>query len=202
MTETHELLYGHGRLEGIVAVEPYPSAGTATVYRRSPLGVERQSVPLQTWVVARKRLDGSEELTGRHPLRHLLLSADRQAQQWTQTLASDQRLAYVDPVTAHLVASGETFYRGLRFADLRRLQFDLETLDVHPDRPNADICLIAVRDNAGFERVLSLDDFPSEAAMIAEFARVVRERDPDVIEGHNVFNFDLWYLHERARRAG
>ncbi|HYK53473.1 MAG TPA: 3'-5' exonuclease, partial [Candidatus Eremiobacteraceae bacterium] len=138
-----------------------------------------------------------------HPLRHLLATHDgRQVREWSQTLASDQRITYLDPVTAHLVAGGDTFYRGLRFGQLRRLQFDLETLDVYPDRDDAAICIIAVRDDDGFERVLALDEFPNEASMIAEFARIMRERDPDIIEGHNVFNFDLWYLHERARRFG
>jgi DNA polymerase elongation subunit (family B) len=32
--------------------------------------------------------------------------------------------------------------------------------------------------------------------------RVVRARDPDVIEGHNIFRFDLEYLEARARRHG
>jgi DNA polymerase elongation subunit (family B) len=201
--DTRTLLFGHGAGEGIVAVEPYPTAGTATVYRRTSDGIVRDVVPLRAWLIARKRLDGTTELAGSHPLRHLLATNDgRQVREWSQTLASDQRITYLDPVTAHLVASGDTFYRGLRFDQLRRLQFDLETLDVYPDRDEAAICLIAVRDDDGFERVLALDDFPSEAAMIAEFARIVRERDPDVIEGHNVFNFDLWYLYERARRFG
>lgn len=203
MDETRTLLFGHGAGEGIVAVEPYPSAGTATVYRRTPDGIVREVVPLRAWLVARKRLDGTTELEGRHPLRHLLATHNgRQVREWAQTLASDQRITYLDPVTAHLVASGDTFYRGLRFDQLRRLQFDLETLDVYPDRDDAAICLIAVRDDDGFERVLALDEFPNEASMIAEFARIMRERDPDIIEGHNVFNFDLWYLHERARRFG
>jgi DNA polymerase, archaea type len=203
MTDTHSLLYGHGNLDGIVSIEPYPSAGTATVYRRTPDGLVRESVPLQAWLLGRKKLDGSAELSGRHALRHLLSTHDgRTVQFWAQTLANDQRLTYIDPVTAHLVSSGDTFYRGLKFPQLRRMQFDLETLDIYPDRQNAEICLIAVRDNAGFERVLALDEFPSEAAMIAQFASIVRERDPDVVEGHNVFNFDLWYLLERAKRAG
>jgi DNA polymerase elongation subunit (family B) len=32
--------------------------------------------------------------------------------------------------------------------------------------------------------------------------RLVAERDPDVIEGHNIFRFDLEYLEARARRHG
>jgi DNA polymerase, archaea type len=203
MSESGLLLHGAGTLQGIVAIEPYPTAGSATVYRRENGRVIAQSVPLAAWVVARKPLPGSVELQGRHILRHLLHTTDgRAAASYAQSLASDQRLAYADPITAHLVFTGDAFYRGLRFPELRRMQFDLETLDIYPERDRAEICLIGVRDNAGFERVLALDEFRDEASMIAEFVRIMRERDPDIVEGHNVYNFDLWYLHERAKRLG
>jgi DNA polymerase I len=197
-----ELIGGTGQITGIVAVETDALAGTATLYRREGAHVERLVTPLQSWVLARKTMDDSIELGGRHPLRHLLVTRSGRAVEFARSLASDQRLAYLDPVASHLVASGDTFYRGLAFEQLRRLQFDLETLDIYPERPDAAIILIGVHDSSGYERVLALDDFPSEAALIEEFVRVVEERDPDVLEGHNVFNFDLWYLNERARRQG
>jgi DNA polymerase, archaea type len=202
VTDSNDLIYGEGRITGIVALEADAGAGTATVYRRRGEEVERLVTPLRSWVLARKPMDDSIELGGRHPLRHLLVTPYGRAMEFAHSLASDQRLAYLDPVTSHLAASGETFYRDLPFAQLRRFQFDLETLDIYPDRPDGAIVLIAAHDSSGFERVLSLDEFPNEAALIAEFVQVVRERDPDVLEGHNVFNFDLWYLAERARRAG
>ncbi len=40
----------------------------------------------------------------------------------------------------------------------------------------------------------------SEAQLLAECSRILRERDPDVLEGHNIFRFDLEYLEARARR--
>ena len=38
--------------------------------------------------------------------------------------------------------------------------------------------------------------------MLAEMVLEIRARDPDVIEGHNIFRFDLPYIDERARRYG
>ncbi|MGH7863541.1 MAG: DNA polymerase domain-containing protein, partial [Candidatus Binataceae bacterium] len=58
---------------------------------------------------------------------------------------------------------------------------------------------ISISDSTGFERVLSGKEM-DERAMLEEFVRVVAERDPDVIEGHNLFRFDLEYLEARARR--
>ena len=42
----------------------------------------------------------------------------------------------------------------------------------------------------------------SEPALLEECARLIRARDPDVIEGHNIFRFDLEYLETRARLHG
>jgi len=202
MADASRLIFGHGSTTGIVAIEPDPRGGTAALYRRVDGATVREIVPLRSWLLARKALDKCIELDGRHPLRWLVEGPEGfRIGEMARTLASDQRLAYLDPVTAHLTLSGETFYRGLEFGDLRRLQFDLETLDIYPERDGAEIVLISVRDSSGFERVLALDEFESEGALIEAFARIVRERDPDVIEGHNVFNFDLWYLVERAKRT-
>jgi DNA polymerase, archaea type len=200
---TSDLIFGHGHRTGIVAVEPDNASGTAVLYRRVAGATQRDIVPLQNWLLARKPQTGSIELGGRHVLRHLMLSSDISAvNERARSLAPDQRLVYLDPITSHLVASGDTFYTGLRFPELRRLQFDLETLDVNPDRDDGQIVVIGVRDSTGFERILALDEFPSEAALIEAFVDTVQARDPDVIEGHNVFNFDLWYLAERAKRFG
>ena len=203
MDHASKLIFGHGHASGTVAVEPDLSAGTAALYRRIGTATQRDIVPLQNWLLGRKPQPGSIELAGRHVLRHLILSSDAQAiSDRARALAPDQRLAYVDPITSHLVISGDTFYKGLRFSQLRRMQFDIETLDVNPERDDGEIVVIGVRDDYGFERVLALDEFPGESALIEEFVNIVRARDPDIIEGHNVFNFDLWYLQERARRHG
>ncbi len=203
MPQTSDLIFGHGFRTGIVSVEPDDSAGTAVLYRRVGDRTEREIVPLQNWLLARKPQPGSIELAGQHELRHFMLGSEARAiLDRARMLAPDQRLAYFDPITSHLVATGDTFFKGLRFSQLRRLQFDIETLDVNPERDDAAIVIIALRDNAGFEQVLSLDDFPGEGALIEAFVQSVRERDPDILEGHNVFNFDLWYLASRARRHG
>ena len=61
------------------------------------------------------------------------------------------------------------------------------------------IIAIAIADSAGFSTVLSGAEM-SEAELLAECSRLIRERDPDVLEGHNIFRFDLEYLEARARR--
>src|SRR3712207_4888809 len=41
-----------------------------------------------------------------------------------------------------------------------------------------------------------------ERGLIQRLVEVVRERDPDVLENHNIFGFDLTFLARRARALG
>src|SRR2546430_3636175 len=65
-------------------------------------------------------------------------------------------------------------------------------------RPGDRIIAVALADTTGFRHVVRGDRL-DEPALLAECWRIIRERDPDVIEGHNIFRFDLEYLEARAR---
>jgi DNA polymerase I len=104
------------------------------------------------------------------------------------------------PEEQYLVATGRTYFRGLAFNQLRRLQFDLETQGL--DAAQHRIFMIAVRDPSGATQVLearSVDD-AGEAELIRRLVDAVREADPDVIENHNLHGFDLPFVAQRARR--
>ena len=112
-----------------------------------------------------------------------------------------------DPVTHFLMQSGRTLFKGMTFEQLHRLQLDIETYTSPPhkfsnaSRPGDRIILIALADNAGWSHLIDGKKL-SEPQMLAELTRIIRERDPDVIEGHNIFNFDLPYLLARAAMHG
>ena len=109
-----------------------------------------------------------------------------------------------DPLQQHLMASGRTFFHGMKFSDLKRLQVDIETYTAgdyefsNAAREGDRIIAIALADQSGWTEVLSGIQY-NEEEMLRRFVDIVQERDPDVLEGHNLFKFDLPYLAERAR---
>ena len=157
------------------------------------------------------------ELAGPGALRHLVRADDLQtlatAILWgaarrlgrplghLRDLPPDQLLA-LPPEEQYLVATGRTYFRGLRFDDLRRLQLDLETTGLTPERDR--IFLVAVRDPAGATTLLEArGDRPAdEADLLARLVAHVQACDPDVIENHNLHGFDLPFLARRARILG
>jgi len=110
-----------------------------------------------------------------------------------------------DPVHQYLLVAGRTSFGGLAFGDLRRLALDIEVVTTagyeFPSAARADdrIVAVALADSSGFRHVVRGDRL-DERLLLEECTRIIRERDPDVIEGHNIFRFDLEYLEARARR--
>src|SRR5262245_33951268 len=66
----------------------------------------------------------------------------------------DDAILCLPPEEQYLVATGRTYFRGLAFDDLHRLQFDLETTGLDPTHEV--IFLIALRDNRGLRVVLDV----------------------------------------------
>ncbi len=210
------------RLGNVVAVEPDNDG--AAIFTRNDNQVELQKIPFKPYILLERAelMDDSNldcELTtlnGQAPLKILAQFqniADYQAA--LDHLKTVTGRSYSAPGAPYKVVSDLTSqilssesircFRGMEFPQLRRLQFDLETITVGDyDFPNAnragdEIIIISMTDNTGWETVLSQRDC-SEKELLERFVEVVRERDPDVLEGHNVFRFDLPYLETRAKR--
>jgi len=104
-----------------------------------------------------------------------------------------------------LISTETRLFSGMTFEQVRRMQIDIETLTgegytfPNPEREEDAIILIALRDNTGWEKMLALDEM-TEKEMLTKMVELIIERDPDVIEGHNIFNFDFTYINTRAKR--
>jgi len=107
-----------------------------------------------------------------------------------------------DPVTQYLLQSGTTLFKGLSLQEIHRVQLSLETYSRTGKRSDARktddrILAIALTDNHGWEEILDSRKL-TEEEMLRRFVHVIRERNPDVIEGHDLFVHSLPYLARRA----
>ena len=148
--------------------------------------------------MAKRRFVSTSQLDGGLPLSTLIHFRDRSAfKHATDNLSNDVSsvLAIRSPISQFLIASGETMFKEMLFTDLRRLQLDIETLGLDPTVPDAEVIMVALRQGT-FEEVLIQES--TEADLLERLVTVLSELDPDVIEGHNIFLFDLLYLIERG----
>ena len=98
-------------------------------------------------------------------------------------------------------------YADLPFAMLRRCQLDIETgateTGAFSDARNAGDRVLAIGLQCGDRRellTLGEETDAGEKRLLLAFNDLLRELDPDVVEGHNLFKFDLDYLRQRSKR--
>ncbi|MDQ3699689.1 MAG: DNA polymerase, partial [Chloroflexota bacterium] len=201
-------LNGHDPLPRIVAAEP-AGGNTVTLYRRDAAGaLLTETAPLVPWLLlAAGDLDllpeGEREvqhLAGDAPLNRLVLLPHRIAQGRAVAAlrAVEARyFSYTSPVSQYLTLTGRTLFHDMRFEEVHRLQLDVETTSLQPGAPEAAVLLVAISDNRGVEEVLSAHD-GGEAALLRRLTDRIAALDPDVIEGHNLIDFDIPYLAQRC----
>jgi DNA polymerase I len=215
--EENTLLFGSDPTLRIVAIE-LGETGTVKVYRREKDGSTTAEVePFHPFVwcdsdVTDLNID-AEKLGG--DLRYgWRISVDS----WKELIALRNGLknagrsffALSDPVQHYLTHTGRTLFKGLAFEEVRRLQLEVlsfvggETEIPDATQPTDHLMSIALSDNSGWEELILVDPAKpeeSERAALKRLTAIIKERDPDVIEGHNLFRFDLPYLVARGRKA-
>ena len=106
----------------------------------------------------------------------------------------------------YLTSSGRTLFKGMGFDEVKRMQVDIECITTegyefcNAQRDGDRIVAIGLADESGWTEVLSGLDM-DETELLERFVSIVTERDPDLIEGHNIFNFDLPYIMTRAKHC-
>jgi len=106
----------------------------------------------------------------------------------------------------YLLQRRERLFGDLLFSQLRRCQLDIETGSADgsfsdASRPDDRVLAIGLQQGTAVKLLeLAAPSDEAEKALLLEFNHVLGELDPDVIEGHNLFKFDLDYLRQRCKR--
>ena len=211
-------------LDNIVAVEPGEN-GTANIYIRKGDKVNCEEVEFHPFIIIQDAyflgsFEGKHEiitLKGREYFRFLIKFPDiatytsalkylKLSTGYSPSSPNSPYRVFSDLQQQVLIQNNMRLFRGMKFSEIRRLQFDIETLTTPGyDFPNAKreedkIIVISLSDNTGWEKYLLADEKTSEKEMLEQFVSIIQERNPDVIEGHNIFRFDLPFIEERAKR--
>ncbi|UZJ37637.1 DNA polymerase domain-containing protein [Prosthecochloris sp. SCSIO W1103] len=145
----------------------------------------------------------------RNALDHIA-SKSKQSSQEENDSGVSNNLTYNrgDAVTQYLLQTGKTLFKGMMFEDLYRIQLDIETY-YKPEKSTSTkvsigsdpIIIISLCDNKGWEQVIHTKE-QSEKELLQELVTIIQLKDPDVIEGHNIFSFDLSYIQRRCEING
>ena len=193
------VLFGADPTEKIVAVETGEKEATLFV-REGDVTVTR-TVPFVPWLATDKErhFAGAETmaLEGEGYSWIVRFPSGWRAYQEAKRTLRDEHVGvcqYGSAIKQFMVASGVTLFQGMVFDDLNRMQIDIETTTLDPQLADASIFMISITDTRGLSEVL----IGPEPEMLHQLLHLVATRDPDVIEGHNFYSFDLPYLLARC----
>ena len=211
-------------LNNIVAIEPKEN-GTADIYIRNSDSVICKEIDFYPFLLIHNAsfLESFEEdyetiaLNGNEYFRFLIKFSNHKSYKsalkylrfitgYSPSSQNSPYRVFSDFQQQALIQNRIRLFRGMKFSEIRRLQVDIETLTTTGyDFPNAKreedkIIIISLSDNTGWEKYLLADETTSEKQILEQFVAIIKERDPDVIEGHNLFRFDLPFIEERAKR--
>ncbi len=198
-------LYGADRTPRLVAVETRDSDATLFWREKEGGATTLEIAPFAPWLVLREErilpgVASVERLAG-EGYTHLIRFESYRNYLDARRLLRDERRDFIQYGSASkqfLLGTGRTLFKGMAFPEVRRMQIDLETTSLSPIVPEAMIFLIACSDNNGHEELLIGD----EREMLEQLNALIQSWDPDIIEGHNFYGFDLPYLAARARAVG
>jgi DNA polymerase, archaea type len=207
--EHDPVLFGADPAPGIVAVE-FTAPDRVQVYRREGGHTIVEEAGHQPFGWATESIAGNcRPLGGGGAFRFIVSFENLSSFTKARTTYRREMFALSDLPHQYLLQSGRTLFKGMAFGDLRRMQVDIEThtgADGAFSDPSRDpILAIALSDSTGWEEILTVDDPRDEAqerVVLERFVALVAERDPDVLEGHNIFKFDLPFLEARGRKVG
>lgn len=203
------LLYGADNRKGVVAIEP---AGQYEVEVFFALGWKKrwsERHVTRPWAIVRdaSRFQGAADieitdLRGPHAYNKLLSFQTWNGYRNAGMPEARRSEAAICPATfsaQYQFRTGTTMFKGMTFAEVRRLQLDIETTTLDPAEPDAGVIMIALKQGT-FEEVLVRTG--SEERLLEQLNDVIQKLDPDVIEGHNIYAFDIPYLVARAAQLG
>ena len=114
---------------------------------------------------------------------------------WNRDNSDDIHI--LPPVEQYLVQKSKRLFKGFEeYDELHRFVFDIETTGL--DAKKDSIFLIGMKDNRGFEHVISAQNEQEERQMIIDFFDTINKLKPALIGGYNSAFFDFPFILKRA----
>lgn len=199
------LIFGKNTLQGIVSLEAHD--GSTEIFTQAEDGTISSSfVPNRYWVLSNQKLTTkASRLEGESHYKwgHQFVKREEFLNFRKEFRSADIYSIY-NPKEAFMVNFGYTYYKGLTPQDVSILSFDIETLGLNHVLDNKLLIIsntYRCKDKT-IKKIFTYDDFKDEGEMLQAWCAWVREINPSVLLGHNIYSFDIPFLQYIADRSG
>lgn len=203
----NDLIYGRDKTTHIVSTETRGS--DFILYRELEDGsVVEEIMPATYWLMTNRRISAKQdEGEGNQFYKYMARFDNLQDLINLKSKLYQKRIDFYniyDNKEANLVFNGVTYFKGMKPDEVSILSFDLETTGIKHDKESKVLLISNTFRRRGkiIRRLFALDDYNSEADMLLDWCKFVRECNPAILCGHNILNYDLFYLKFCADRNG
>ena len=197
----NDLIYGKDKTEGIVAVEIKDDI-IWLFYNNGD--VEKR--PAKYWICSNKKLDKNfQRLKGNNHYNWVRTFTDSKEYSKFRGIYNKRDIFCVwNDVESQMISKGITLFKGLKVEDVSVLSFDIEGagLSRHEDSKTFVITNTLNKNGKKTIKQFRVDNYLHQGQLIEAWCEWVREVDPTIINGHNVFGYDLDYLRHCASLYG
>jgi DNA polymerase I len=193
-----KLINGKSGVQGIVGLEV--NDDVLEIFQQKEDGtIALTTIPHRYWILSDNNIDGKfTRLKGDLFYKYGTLFRTRDDfSEYRNRWKNLNTFSIWNAEEAAMVKDGYSFFQGLKHKDVSILSFDIETTGLAHNKSSF-VVLISntFRDSKGnvIRRLFSHDDYDTQREMIDDWCQWVREQDPSIIIGHNIFGYDLPYL--------
>lgn len=213
---TTDVIWGANPTKNIVACECIEDK--FVIFKEENGKVTREDLPTNLWMLAAKPYSkGFTKLKGDNHFKYIKTYEDVPTFLLAKKASWNfDTYAPIDVIESNMIYSGMTMFKDMKIEDVSVLSWDIETNGIKHDK-NSKIFMISntFRKQGKIIRKLFVEEpeFKSEldmkeckdyvfcesqADLITKWTRWVREIDPSIMIGHNIYGYDLPYLQHVA----
>lgn len=193
---SNDLIFGKDKTENIVSIET--EGDNLVIFKETEAGVTKETRPNAFWMLTHDRISSKQSvLSGNQHYKYMSLF-DNFSDYYNvrKKIYSYDHYKISNPKESAMVYFGLTYFKGISISDVSVLSFDIET-DGLKQHSKSEIYLITNtfrRFGVTQKKTFRLDHFESQGEMLLAWTAWVREVNPSVMLGHNIFFYDLPYL--------
>lgn len=199
-----ELIFGKNPTPRIVGCEI--DNDLIELFTETNEGITSQFLKNTYWLLCPRKLDwGFKPLQGNLWFKFMKTYSNASDYYKDRKKYKKEDLFYVsDQKEAAMIFNGFTYFKDMKINDVSVLGFDIESSGLQHNNSSR-VFLISNTYRKGdliIRKMFSCDEYNSDAEMFKDWCQWVREVDPSVMLGHNIYGYDIPYLKYCAEKVG
>ena len=199
-SSTNDVIFGKDKTEKVVCVEV--DGDKITLFKEVNGKIEVETRENKYWLVNPTKIDDTfKPLDGNLHYKYIKTTNNRNVWMAARNKLKKSWSVWNEKESA-MIFNGITHFKGMELNELSVLSFDIEAAGLldHKHKETYVIACTLFKNGEITRKQFAEDDCRGEKQMLLDFCKWVREVDPSVITGWNIYGYDFPYLEKCAKK--